>query len=242
MRFRNCISKGVSRCREVSAQGRGGFYLASVIFVAIGSVLISNGCSKVRPVPPTPPPAAVTVAKPMQKDVIEWDTYTGYLDAKESVNVSARVSGLIVAAPFEEGSLVKKSQVLFVLDQRPFKADLDLKLADVEKAKAQVAIAQLNYQRMEDAHKRGVVSQQDYDTAKAECDKGAGLTGGCQCISRDESPQFGLVPSHFPYRRTSQSEDRDCGKSDHQRRWACPAHPADDYPIRESDLLQYRCR
>jgi multidrug efflux system membrane fusion protein len=61
--------------------------------------------------------------------------------------------------------------VLYTLDERPFKADLSLKLADVEKAKAQVAIAQLNYQRMEDARKRGVASQQDFETAKAEWDK-----------------------------------------------------------------------
>jgi membrane fusion protein, multidrug efflux system len=178
MRFRDRMSNGVSRRRGMLSVG--GFRLASTMFVVIGFALIFSGCGKVSPTAPTPPPPAVTVAKPLQQDVIEWDTYNGYLEAKESVNVSARVSGMIVAAPFEEGTLVKKSQVLFVLDERPFKADLDLKLAEFEKAKAQVVIAQLNFQRMEDARKHNVVSQQDYDSAKAECDKALAALGGAK--------------------------------------------------------------
>lgn len=169
MRFRKRVSNGAPRCVEMSTETD--FRRVYAIFVAIGSALIFTGCGKIAPTPPSPPPPAVTVAKPLQQEVIEWDTFNGYLEAKESVNVSARVSGMIVAADFEEGSIVKKDQVLFALDERPFKADLDSKLADVEKAKAEVAIAQLNYRRMEDARRRGVASQQDYDTAKVECDK-----------------------------------------------------------------------
>lgn len=177
MRLRNRMSNGVSQSRKMSVPGR--FKSAALILFAIGSALALNGCSKVGTAPPpAPPPPAVTVAKPLQKEVVEWDTFNGYLEAKESVNVSARVSGMIVTAPFEEGSLVKKDQVLFKLDERPFKADLDAKVADVEKGKAQLAVAQLNLRRMEDAIKRGAGSQQDYDTAKAECDKAQATLAG----------------------------------------------------------------
>src|ERR1700722_9558332 len=177
MRLRKSMSNRVSQSRKMNALK--GLCSAALIIFALSSPLALNGCKKPGTVPPTAPPPVVTIAKPLQQDdLIEWDTYNGYLEAKESVNVSARVSGMIEEAPFEEGSLVTKKQVLFRLDDRPFKADLALKLADVNKAKAQVAISQLNYDRMEDAKKRGVASQQDFDTAKAEWDKSLAALAG----------------------------------------------------------------
>ena len=99
---------------------------------ALIAMAILQGCGKSE-APPAPPPPAVTVAHPFQREVIEWDTYTGHLEAPESVNVVARVSGLIMDTPFVEGAIVKKGDVLFVIDDRPFKADLDAKLADQQK-------------------------------------------------------------------------------------------------------------
>jgi RND family efflux transporter MFP subunit len=128
------------------------------------------GCDG-KPPAPQPPPPAVTVAHPVQREVVEWDTYTGYLEAPESVSVAARVSGLITEAPFIEGSIVQKGDLLFVIDDRPFKADLDAKLADQEKAKAQQAIAQVTYDRLEGLRKDEAVSQQDLDNAMANLDQ-----------------------------------------------------------------------
>src|ERR1700755_2768997 len=91
--------------------------------------LILQGCEKQPAAAPAPPPA-VTVANPVYREVIEWDTYTGYLEAPESVNVAARVSGLIVATPFTEGAIIKKGDVLFSIDDRPYKADLAAKIAE----------------------------------------------------------------------------------------------------------------
>ena len=106
------------------------------------------GCGGKPPDAQAPPPPAVTVALPVQKEVIEWDTYTGYLAAPESVTVAARVSGLITEAPFLEGSIVKKGDLLFVIDDRPFKADLDAKLAAQQVAEAQRAVAKVTYDRL----------------------------------------------------------------------------------------------
>jgi len=144
------------------------------------SLFVLGGCTQKPPPPVTPPPPPVTVAIPLQREVIEWDTYNGYLEAMESVTVSARVSGLITAAPFTEGSLVKKNQVLFVLDDRPFKADLDLKVADHDKAKAQAALALVNLNRLEEAHRRNSVSQVEYDTAKADYAKAQAAVDGAK--------------------------------------------------------------
>jgi len=151
-----------------------------VLFFALCPLFVLSGCAQKPPAPVAPPPAPVTVAAPLQREVIEWDTYNGYLEATESVTVSARVSGLITAAPFTEGSLVKKSQVLFVLDDRPFKADLDLKVADHDKAKAQAALALLNLNRLEQAHRQNSVSQLEYDTAKADYAKAQAAVDGAK--------------------------------------------------------------
>ena len=135
----------------------------------MGTLLGLAGCkSKEQAAAPqgAPPPAPVTVAHPVEKEVTEWDTYTGHLEAPQSANVAARVSGLITEAPFEEGAIVKKGDLLFVIDDRPYKADLDAKLADQEKVEAQLLIARLNYNRIAPLLNRAS-TQQEVDEAKA---------------------------------------------------------------------------
>jgi membrane fusion protein, multidrug efflux system len=136
------------------------------LFIALGLV----GCGG-KSAPQAPPPPAVTVAHPVQKEVVEWDTYTGYLEAPESVNVAARVSGLITDVPFVEGSIVKKGDLLFVIDDRPFKADLDAKVADQQKAEAQLALDIITFNRVQGLQQSQAISQQDLDNAKANVDK-----------------------------------------------------------------------
>jgi RND family efflux transporter MFP subunit len=132
--------------------------------------LLGAGCGRVES-PPGPPPPAVTVSRPLEREVIEWDEYTGRLDPVESVEVRARVSGLIESAPFREGSVVKKGDMLFVIDVRPFRAELNSKIADVAKAKAQLLDATSDFKRIEEAVKSRAVSERDLDTAKAALDR-----------------------------------------------------------------------
>jgi RND family efflux transporter MFP subunit len=94
--------------------------------------------------------------------------------------VAARVSGLIVEEPFIEGSIVKKGDVLFVIDNRPFKADLDAKLAEQARDEAQLAIAELNLQRLVEPLKSKAISQQDYDNAKATRDQALAVVDGAK--------------------------------------------------------------
>jgi RND family efflux transporter MFP subunit len=143
------------------------------------AMVTAIGCSKPAP-PPAFPPAAVTVSTPLQREVIEWDVYTGHLEAPQSVNVNAQVSGMLVAAPFVEGSVVQKDQLLFQIDPRPFQADVDSKNADLAKAKAQVDIAQLNFEREKQAYAGNAVSKQDYDTAKANLEQAIATLNGAK--------------------------------------------------------------
>jgi RND family efflux transporter MFP subunit len=134
-------------------------------------VCLLPGCQHKQPAAQPASSPSVTVAHPVEHEVVEWDTYSGYLEAPESVNVAARVAGMVVAAPYEEGSLVKKGQLLFEIDERPFQAQLDARLADEQKARAQVEIARRNLRRLDEALQSNAVSQQEYDIAKSTGDQ-----------------------------------------------------------------------
>jgi RND family efflux transporter MFP subunit len=129
--------------------------------------LFAAGCGDADANAARPPPV-VTVAHPLQREVIEWDEYTGHLEAPESVDVVARISGFVEDTPFTEGAVVHKGDLLYVIDARPFQADLDSKLADVEKAQSQEELAEVHFKRFDKVHNTKAISEEDYDTAKAQ--------------------------------------------------------------------------
>ena len=92
-------------------------------------------------------PATVSVMHPVQKTVTDWEDFAGRLQSPESTNIQARISGLVTETPLKEGALVKQGDVLFVIDESPFKADLDNKKATVAKDEAQVNLTQVQLAR-----------------------------------------------------------------------------------------------
>jgi RND family efflux transporter MFP subunit len=142
------------------------FKLRQATIAAALIALAAAGCKAQSRIPPRPP-ATVTVSLPAQREVIRWNQYSGYLSSPQTAAVKARVSGLIVAAPFREGTLVRQGEVLFKIDPRPFQADLDNKQAAVAQAKAAVEYAKVQYQRYSVLVHSRVVSAENYDNAKA---------------------------------------------------------------------------
>jgi multidrug efflux pump subunit AcrA (membrane-fusion protein) len=67
----------------------------------------------------------VTVSQPVARGVVEWDEHTGRLEAVESVEVRARVSGYLQSVHFTDGAIVEKSALLFVIDPRPYQVEVD---------------------------------------------------------------------------------------------------------------------
>src|SRR6266478_3010223 len=94
--------------------------------VAISAVLllVASGCSKSLPAR-TPTPPQVTVVQPITREVVEWDEYIGRLESPETVEVRARVSGYLDKVHFKEGKEVKKGDLLFTIDPRPYQAEYD---------------------------------------------------------------------------------------------------------------------
>src|SRR5712691_5034554 len=96
--------------------------LPEITALAIG--LLATGCGK-HASKPAPPPAVVTVVQPIAREVVEWDEYIGRLESPETVEVRARVSGYLDKVHFKEGKEVKKGDVLFTIDPRPYQAEYD---------------------------------------------------------------------------------------------------------------------
>src|ERR1051325_5914012 len=91
---------------------------AAIAMLALGTLIsLLAGCSRGEAHPKLTPPA-VTVAPVERKELVEWDEFTGRTEAIENVEVRPRVSGHIDEVRFESGKLVKKGDVLFVIDPR----------------------------------------------------------------------------------------------------------------------------
>src|SRR6266481_3605313 len=143
------------------------FRLAMVFFALLALVVaVLPGCKGVVATP-APPAPSVTVSQPLQRDVIRWDQYSGSLSSPKTVTVSARVSGLIEEAPFQEGAVVHAGDLLFKIDPRPFQADVDNKKAAVAQAKAMAAKTKADFERSTQLVRAQVIAQADYDTTKA---------------------------------------------------------------------------
>jgi RND family efflux transporter MFP subunit len=105
-------------------------------------LLLFAGCSRPSEVRPTMPPLAVNVAAPLQEKIVEWNEFTGRVEAAHSVEVRSRIGGYLQSVHFEEGQNVRKDARLFVVDPRPFEAELAKAKAALEEAKAQLARAE----------------------------------------------------------------------------------------------------
>jgi len=114
--------------------------------------------------PPAPP---VTVATPLAKRVTNWDEFTGRFEASEQVEIRARVSGFLDSVHFRDGDLVKTGDLLFTIDQRPYKLAVDAARAEVARAKAQVDLSQNEVERAEALTQNRTITARDIDQRRA---------------------------------------------------------------------------
>ena len=110
--------------------------------------------------PPAPP---VTVAKPLVKEMEEWSDFTGQFEARESVEVRARVSGYLESVNFTDGQLVKKGDLLFVIEPRPFELALETAKAQLAQTEAQLQLAQQQLDRTAQLRKNDYATKETYD-------------------------------------------------------------------------------
>ena len=123
--------------------------------------------SRGAPVAAAPPPAIVTVATPLVRQIAEWDDYSGRFEASKSVELRPRVSGSVIAVHFTDGAVVHQGQLLFTIDPRPFVAALAEARAAVASARSDLTLAQADLGRATRLLAVDAVSRSDVDRIRA---------------------------------------------------------------------------
>src|SRR5436853_548571 len=137
-----------------------------LVGLGILSVLLTvAGCKKKSALQQAPLPVNVVTA--IEKEVNEWDEFTGRLEAVESVEIRPRVSGYITEIRFEAGAIVKKGDLLYVIDPRPYQADFDRAAAEVDRMDAQLKLAQIELNRAKELRDKNTISASEFDQKAA---------------------------------------------------------------------------
>jgi len=147
------------------------------MMIAAGGLLVT-GCQKSAPGPAggPPPPPPVTVNQPTLKEVVEWDQYQGRVEAVDSVEVRARVNGYLQSVNFKDGDEVKQGDLLFVIDRRPYQAELDRAEADLLQARTRFELASNDMARAGRLLKAKAISEEEADSrSKAEREAAAAI-------------------------------------------------------------------
>jgi RND family efflux transporter MFP subunit len=127
------------------------------------SALLLAGCSESPQTQTSAPPAAVTVANPVKRVVIDEDEYVGRFVAVDSVEVRARVSGYLDRIDFTDGQMVKQGALLFTIDKRPFQTTLDQAKANLAQARANLAFAEADLARGAQLVGARTITEQTFD-------------------------------------------------------------------------------
>lgn len=141
------------------------FHLENKLFLLVCALVLLTSLSACdnndQSTAQAPPPPEVDVALPIKKSIIDWDEYTGRFEAMETVQVRARVTGHLNEIKFKDGQFVKKGDVLFVIDPRTFEYAL-------QRANAQLSLAEKEFDRAGTLRASNAISQEDYDRRAEE--------------------------------------------------------------------------
>src|SRR3984885_12115958 len=162
-------------------------------WLAVPAALLSTaGCSRsnVQAAPAMPAPL-VTVVKATAQDVPKYLDEIGRNAAFESVTVTPQVGGRIVERDFQDGENLKKGQLLFVIDPRPYKAQLDSAQASLAQAKAALELAKIQFARDQEVIGARAISKQDYHTKKNAVDVDQALVEAAQAALETARLNFG---------------------------------------------------
>lgn len=134
-----------------------------------------------------PPPPAVTVAKPVQRTVFDFDEYVGRFAAVNSVELRARVSGYLDGVHFKDGQMVKQGDLLFTIDKRPFQYTLDQARANLVTAKSNLAYAESDLKRGQSLVREHTITEQIFEQrAQSFRNTQAAVTGAQAAVQQAE--------------------------------------------------------
>ena len=160
-------------------------FRAFLSILIVASAGLWSACYRASAQPSgAPPPPKITVAEVVSRDVTEWDEFTGRLEAVNSVAIRPRVSGYVAAVRFDEGALVKKGDLLFEIDARPFQAEVDRLRAELDRARATVQRASSELQRADQLSREDAMSPEERDRRSAFAKESAAQAAAVEAALR----------------------------------------------------------
>jgi RND family efflux transporter MFP subunit len=157
--------------------------LALVVVGAFGWTALVHSPAKAV----VPPPVTLGVAAPLVAPVVEWDDFVGRFAPSQSIEVRPRVAGQVTALHFHDGDIVQKGQLLFTLDQRPYRAALAEAQANVAAARSALVLAQSDYARVARLTGDEAVSAGEVDSLRAHVQSAAAALAGAQARERTQA-------------------------------------------------------
>jgi multidrug efflux system membrane fusion protein len=141
---------------------------ARILTLLLPLALVGCAVGEASSPPPAPPAPQVTTAEVAVRDLNAWSDFTGRLEAVESVAIRPRVGGYVESVHFAEGGRVAAGDLLYQIDPRPFKAEVDRLKAERERAVAQLGLAKSYRDRAERLLARNATSQEEFERNAAD--------------------------------------------------------------------------
>lgn len=163
-----------------------------------GLALALAACSNATP--PPPPPPTVSVATPLQREIVDWDEYVGRFEAIQDVQILPRVSGQITRIGFREGVEVGEGAVLFEIDPRPYRAALAQARAEVQRAEATLANARAELTRARGLLDSEAISREEYDQKLAAARTGEAGLAAARAAADARALDVGFTTVRSPIR------------------------------------------
>jgi RND family efflux transporter MFP subunit len=130
----------------------------------IGIAALLAGCGeRQKQAAAPPPPPTVTVATPAKRTIVDYDEYVGRFIAVDSVEIRARVSGYLASVNFKDGQIVRKGDLLFTIDKRPFQNTVDQARANLEQAKSNVTFTKADLDRGQQLVRDKTITDQTFE-------------------------------------------------------------------------------
>ncbi len=170
--------------------------LAALLIAVLGAVVLSRAGA--QPSPAASPVPTVAVSAPLVRQVAEWDDYSGRFEASKSVEVRPRVAGAIVAVHFKDGSVIRKGDLLFTIDPRPFVAALNEARATSQGARSDLALARADYDRAVRLLAADAVSRSDVDRLQARVQATAAALAAADARVQSRALEVGFTKVRAP--------------------------------------------
>ncbi len=169
-----------------------------ILVAVLGTIgVVFCGCEAPRA--PAPEPPTVTVALPVQRDVVDYAEFTGKTEASEFVEIRARVQGFLQSVDFVDGSMVKQGDQLFLIEPEPFRATLDAAEAKLKQTEAKLKLTEANLERAKQLIVKKAISMEEYQGKIAQRDAAAAELLGDKADIERAKIDLSYTSIHAPF-------------------------------------------